>query len=1093
MKINFISINNIRSYRDQNIEFNNGITVITGPNGSGKSSSLDALFIALYGNKAIVDKDRKISDIINNSSNEGSCKLDFTHFGHDYSIERVYTIGKNGNASNKKSLLKRDGSFFAEQFGMTYEKICQILNMDEDSFRNCVYIRQGEIDILINAAPTERQKMIDDLLQIGKLEEYHSRLKDATTGINRLLRDTNTLLKDRSNEMEQIEETDPYKTLSTLKTQESHIKSELDQSHNMRTKLIDRINVRNAQISDYESYSNDKTELETKIENTKKQKQKIDTEIKELSTSIDSLRQNINELDTSITQLQEKAELQTRPDMENIENILESQNERITDLYTHLKKKENEHSSVSDTINSNIQLKEKYESDITDIKEQETEHLDEISRISSKMDEYQEKLKLVREKLINNFDKAGMDSITDLEDHVKELNDQLQSLTTSLNDERTKAQSIDYEIRNSENSREQYVDQLNTLDETIHNIQEQLKETESKIEMRIEELDRTKKDIGSCLETIRSKLEDIGIDIELPQQFTRIDLNSVLTDLADKRLELAGYQKQFETRLTFLKEQIDKDESLLNKGICPTCEQKIDETHFHNELDTKNKEVAEINEKIERVNTALDNNTSVYETVKETLSIYDTNIPPLESSLNTIETSISHLKEKVTTLKKSHDESIQRKTELNEKIKGIDESVSKLKTQKEEVSEQVSKLGSEHETLKTELETYSSLLDQLRTDHQDRKDIESELKYLDKTRSTLNETIQKGHDKIESLKKEIQVIDAKITELRSTQSKLNEEKEMIEQEYGTQRVRLSVLKQIKTDLVQIDSYKRDIHERTQKITANQETIHLLTRQIQEYQDSVKKLETKLGDIQIEQVQSKLAELKNSLGKLDDKIEQKNQENNEIQQKLGHLHTTIEHLKSLQDNIDVLDQKKEYLESVLSDIETLDETYMQTRTEIRTKNINILNKYINEMFNLMSVDNAYSHVLLDNDYHIEIYDKEGSSLSPNQLSGGERAILNIVFRCAIYRLLAHGFGHESSESLPPIIMDEPTTFLDREHIKQLIQLLDTMRSLGVNQIIVVTHDDTLIDAADSVYRVDKDPSTNISHMVPMTHSRPQLFI
>jgi exonuclease SbcC len=61
----------------------------------------------------------------------------------------------------------------------------------------------------------------------------------------------------------------------------------------------------------------------------------------------------------------------------------------------------------------------------------------------------------------------------------------------------------------------------------------------------------------------------------------------------------------------------------------------------------------------------------------------------------------------------------------------------------------------------------------------------------------------------------------------------------------------------------------------------------------------------------------------------------------------------------------------------------------------------------------------------------------------------------------------------------MILDEPTVFLDRGHIQQLLKLIDMMRNIGVGQIIVVSHDDTLIDSADHVFQVEKDPLTNMS--------------
>ena len=109
----------------------------------------------------------------------------------------------------------------------------------------------------------------------------------------------------------------------------------------------------------------------------------------------------------------------------------------------------------------------------------------------------------------------------------------------------------------------------------------------------------------------------------------------------------------------------------------------------------------------------------------------------------------------------------------------------------------------------------------------------------------------------------------------------------------------------------------------------------------------------------------------------------------------------------------------------------------------------------------------------------IYEKDGTPLEPKLLSGGERAIFNLVLRCAIYRLLSHSPGTTGSVELPPLILDEPTVFLDRGHVHQLIKLIDMMRDIGVGQILIVSHDESLIDSADHVFVVEKDPITNSS--------------
>jgi len=70
-------------------------------------------------------------------------------------------------------------------------------------------------------------------------------------------------------------------------------------------------------------------------------------------------------------------------------------------------------------------------------------------------------------------------------------------------------------------------------------------------------------------------------------------------------------------------------------------------------------------------------------------------------------------------------------------------------------------------------------------------------------------------------------------------------------------------------------------------------------------------------------------------------------------------------------------------------------------------------------------------------------------------------------------------------LPPMIFDEPTVFLDRGHVHQLIKLIDMMRDIGVGQILIVSHDESLIDSADHVFVVEKDPITNTSAITALS--------
>jgi exonuclease SbcC len=139
----------------------------------------------------------------------------------------------------------------------------------------------------------------------------------------------------------------------------------------------------------------------------------------------------------------------------------------------------------------------------------------------------------------------------------------------------------------------------------------------------------------------------------------------------------------------------------------------------------------------------------------------------------------------------------------------------------------------------------------------------------------------------------------------------------------------------------------------------------------------------------------------------------------------------------------------------------------------------LERLLNETFDLVYENDAYARIELDDAYELTVYQKDGETLDPDQLSGGERALFNLSLRAAIYRLLAEGI--EGTAPMPPLVLDEPTVFLDSGHVSQLVDLIGAMRELGVEQIVVVTHDGELVGAAEEVIAVEKDPMTNRSRV------------
>ena len=293
---------------------------------------------------------------------------------------------------------------------------------------------------------------------------------------------------------------------------------------------------------------------------------------------------------------------------------------------------------------------------------------------------------------------------------------------------------------------------------------------------------------------------------------------------------------------------------------------------------------------------------------------------------------------------------------------------------------------------------------------------------------------------------------------------------------------LTQVKKIHTNMRRIDNIKYKISELDTSIRNLTEKVGFFDRDILERSEKIKQLDEKLEGNSLEDLQLKRAQFEEAQANITEKIGLMTATKDSFLKEIGMVENNLKRLTELKNELKDLENKFLYLEAIYSNSEELENIYMLVRADMRAKNIDALSALLNEMFSFMYANNAYSHIELDSEYNLTVYRKDGTPLEPKLLSGGERAIFNLILRCAIYRLLSLGFGGDRADGLPPMILDEPTVFLDRGHIRQLLQLIDMMRNIGVGQIIVVSHDESLIDSADHIFQVEKDPLTNMSSIV-----------
>jgi exonuclease SbcC len=237
------------------------------------------------------------------------------------------------------------------------------------------------------------------------------------------------------------------------------------------------------------------------------------------------------------------------------------------------------------------------------------------------------------------------------------------------------------------------------------------------------------------------------------------------------------------------------------------------------------------------------------------------------------------------------------------------------------------------------------------------------------------------------------------------------------------------------------------------------------------------LEDAYDESTVEQAREDRQRAADYLEKVEPKLDDLYDRRDDLQSRIGGVRNELQELEDLRDRRTELGERLDRLESLHGEAERLESMYGDLRAELRQRNVESLERLLNEVFDLVYRNDSYSRIELDGDYELTVYQKDDQPLEPEQLSGGERALFNLSLRTAIYRLLAEGI--EGAAPMPPLILDEPTVFLDAGHVTQLVELVESMREVGVEQIVVVSHDEELVGAADDLVRVRKDPTSNRS--------------
>ena len=347
MRIEIVQLENIRSHVKSTVPFAKGFNCLVGGVGCGKSSILYAVDFALFGDPI----GRSFEYMLREGSDDGKVTVQFVQNGKSYKITRgLKRRGKGIGQDFEELKLFEDETLIASLKGdAVAEQFKAITGLDRELFREIVWVKQEHLKELLDAAPRERQKRLDELFGLSDYEAAWSNLagyqreyegerkayeKDPDiVGMEKLNIDYNRIVEEFSLVEIEIDDLAKKQNMARKALEEADLK--LKKLEEVRTS-IEGLKRKEAQIlanlANFDSASESLNEkIKTKkvtIENFKqrlnmleKQVDASKTELKQIGISpdqpLDELREYLATFDNQLTSLKGEQEAATRGMREN--------------------------------------------------------------------------------------------------------------------------------------------------------------------------------------------------------------------------------------------------------------------------------------------------------------------------------------------------------------------------------------------------------------------------------------------------------------------------------------------------------------------------------------------------------------------------------------------------------------------------------------------------------------------------------------------------------------------------------------------------------------------------------------------------------
>jgi len=546
MEFKKIQLNGFKSFADKtNFLIENGLTGIVGPNGCGKSNIVESLRWVMGETSAKSMRGSGMEDVIfSGTSNKPSKNIaEVSVTVANENNEGPVQFRELNEINVRRKIEKDKGSKFYINDKEVRARDAQMFFADlSTGAHSPSMISQGRIGALVTAKPTDRRAILEEAAGISGLHvrrhEAELRLSAAENNLKRADELRRQQERQLANLQKQAEEATKYKNISDeikkieaglyylklleidkeikieneinteaetevsgfnnkINELEKLIKTEVDKITPLREKNIENLSKIQRLNLELKSLDEENTRIQDEIENVKKSLQTIDDDIsRERGIVIDanSNEKRLKEEKSELIEIDSKyyqTEKQSNEDLENSKNKLKSEIDKIKQLINS-QKNDDAIKSLDDCQFVIEEYADSYSKN-QNIKRESVKRNERIAIIDKEIESWKN--------LLSNSEKM----VAELSDRKNKLNVQRDKLDNQPKFQAEKKGQISENLRISENEKNENEQIINTTDEKIENLRNQLNEIqEQSIQIR-----ERKASSGATIEGLKKRKNDL--------------------------------------------------------------------------------------------------------------------------------------------------------------------------------------------------------------------------------------------------------------------------------------------------------------------------------------------------------------------------------------------------------------------------------------------------------------------------------------------------------------------------------------------------------------------------------------------------------